>query len=156
MKSRRSSASAGVARRKSGWESGGIFDSERHVHSAADAESGQASARFSPEHFVEQGYGDARSGAADGMTERDGATVDVEFFAIKMKLAITCQYLGGECFVEFDEIEVVEFETVFLFELANRRHGADPHDARIDSGRGGGENSRQRLEMVLLDERLTR
>jgi hypothetical protein len=64
--------------------------------------------RFSLQHFVEQRHRDAGSGAADGMTECDGANVDIEFFAIEMQLAIACQHLGGEGLIEFNEIEVAE------------------------------------------------
>ena len=84
------------------------------------------------------------------MAECDGAAVDVEFLAVEMQLAIAGQDLGGEGFVEFDQIEVGEFEAVFLFHLADGGHGADAHDARIDSGGSRGENSRQRLQIILL------
>src|SRR5208337_5288374 len=115
MKSSRSSASSGVARRNSGSErSGGIFDGQRHAHPAADAKRGQAPACLSLEHFVEQRHRSARSGAADGMAKRDGAAVDVEFLAIEMQLAVARQHLGGEGFIEFDQIEAAEVEAVLL------------------------------------------
>src|ERR1700674_3556244 len=99
-----------------------IFDRQRHTHTAADAERGQAAAHFSLQHFVEQRHRNARSGAADGMAERDSATVDVEFLALEMQLAVACQYLGSECLIEFDQIEVAELEAVFPLHFADGRH----------------------------------
>src|SRR5258708_38775462 len=90
-----------------------FFTRQAHAHPAADAERGQAAARFSLQHFVEQRHRDAGPGAADGMAERNSATVDVESFAIEMQLAIACQHLGGEGFIQFNQIEVAETEAVF-------------------------------------------
>jgi len=86
---------------------------------------------------VEQRHRDAGSGAANGMTEGDRTTVDVEFFAIEMQLAVTCQHLGGEGFIQFDQIEValeerigtiyVDFEDVRLYQQAVERIGDRAH-----------------------------
>jgi hypothetical protein len=61
----------------------------------------------------------------DGMAECDGAAVDVQFLTIEMQLAVARQYLGSECFIQFDQIRVAETETVFLFDFADRRHRPD-------------------------------
>src|SRR6266404_1416332 len=76
----------------------GIFDRQRHAHTAAHAEGGQAAARFALQHCVEQRHRDARPRTANGMAERDGATVDVELLAIEMQLTVAGQHLGGESF----------------------------------------------------------
>src|SRR5207253_3423670 len=86
------------------------------------------------------------------MAECDGATVDVELLAIEMQVAIACQYLGSEGFVQFDQIEVAELEAVFLFHLADGRHRSDAHEARVNSRRCGSKNSRQRFQIILLNE----
>src|SRR6266478_3820152 len=130
----------------------GIFDRQRHAHTAAHAEGGQAAARFALQHFVEQRDRDARSSAADGMAECDGATVDVELLAIEMQLAIARQYLGGEGFIQFDQIEVAELDAVFLFHFADGRHWPYAHEARIHADRSHGENSRPRFQIILLNE----
>ena len=76
---------------------------------------------------MNQRDGDAGTGASDGMAERDRSSVDIELVAIEMKFAVASQHLGGECFVEFDEIEVSEFEAVLCFELSDCWDGADAH-----------------------------
>ena len=92
------------------------------------------------------------TGAADGMAESNRAAIHVERIAIKVKLAIAGQYLRGESFVEFDQVEVGQLQTVFLFHLAQGGDRTDAHDARVDAGRGHRENARQRLKIVLLHE----
>ena len=86
------------------------------------------------------------------MAECDGAAVDIDLVAVKMKLAIAGKDLSGEGFVKLDEIKVFQGEAVFLLHLAERGHGADAHDAGIDADRGKGEDAGERLEIVLLDE----
>ncbi len=105
---------------------------------------------------MEQRHRDPRPGAANRVAERDGPSVDVQFLAIKMQLAIACQHLRGEGLIEFDQLEVSQVEAVFLFHLADRRHRPDAHDARVNSRRCGSKNSRQRFQVILLDEFLAR
>ncbi len=50
---------------------------QRHSHSTANAERRHAPFGFAFQHFVEQSDGDSRSGAANGMSQGDGAAVDV-------------------------------------------------------------------------------
>src|ERR1700676_1634382 len=86
------------------------------------------------------------------MTEGDLTTVDVEFFTIEMQLAVACQHLGGEGFIQFDQIEVAELEAVFLFHFADGWHWPDAHEARVNSRGCCGKNSRQRFQIILLDK----
>src|SRR5271166_765347 len=111
-----------------------VLDGQSHAHASADAEGSKSAAAFAAQQFVEERDGDARAGAPDGVTKSDRSSVDIEAVAIEVKLAVAGQDLGGERFVEFDKIEVGEVERVFLLELAESRDGADPHDARVDSG----------------------
>ena len=103
-----------------------VFDDKGHAHAAADAECGQAAVRVALEHLVQKRDDDARAGAADGVAERDGSAVDVELAAIEVEFAIAGEHLRGKGLVEFDEIEVREFEGVFLFELAEAGTGPMP------------------------------
>ena len=93
--------------------------------------------------------GDARAGAPDRMAESNGPAVDVETVSVEMKFAIAGEHLGGEGFIELDEIEVRELEDVLLLELANGWDWADAHDAWIDSSRSDGHDAGQRLEIIL-------
>ncbi len=78
---------------------------------------------------------DARARAADGMTERDRAAIHVQRIAVEMQLAVAGEHLRGECLVQFDQIEVCQLEAALLLHLAERGHGANAHDARIDPRR---------------------
>src|SRR5690348_456182 len=80
--------------------SGGIFQGEGHAHAAADAESGGAEAGFALAHFVQQGDGDASAGAADGVTEGDGAAIYIQTAAVEVQFAVAGQNLGGKGFIE--------------------------------------------------------
>src|SRR4051794_34693705 len=73
-----------------------------------------------------------------------------------MQLAITCQCLGGESFVEFHHIEIHETQPKFLFQFVNRWHGSDAHDLWIYASRRRAKNSRQRFETVFPYKLLAR
>ena len=49
------------------------------------------------------------------MSERDRAAVAVDMFSIvgQSKAARTREYLGRECFIDFDTVEVVEAQADF-------------------------------------------
>ena len=85
---------------------------------------------------MEQRYRDPGSGASDGMAERDGASVDVEFLSIEMQFPIAGQYLGREGFIEFKQIEIAEFKAMLPLHLMDSRHRANAHQPGIDAGRG--------------------
>ena len=86
------------------------------------------------------------------MAQGDSSAIDVELVAIEVKFAIAGEDLSGEGFVEFYKIEVSECEAVFRFKFADGGNGANSHETRVDSGGCGGENSGERLEIVLLDK----
>ena len=73
------------------------------------------------EHLVQQRHRDPRSGAADGMAERDGTAIDVELVAVEMQFAVAGQNLRGEGFIQLDQFEVGELQAVFSFEFAAAR-----------------------------------
>src|SRR5215472_13145873 len=151
------SASASVAKRKSRIHglspmSDYVFEGERHAHAPAHAKRRNASLGFALQHLVEKRDRDARARATNGMTEREGAAVDVHLATVEMKLTVAGEDLRGEGLVQFDEIEVGQFETVFLLHLVQSRNRANAHDARIDSGGRNRKNAGERLEVVFLGE----
>ena len=91
-------------------------------------------------------------GAADGMAKSNRAAIHIEGIAIKVKLTIAGQYLRGESFVEFDQVEVGQLQIVLLRHLAQGGDRTDAHDARVDAGRCRGQNAGQRLKVVLPHE----
>src|SRR4029077_8547331 len=65
-----------------------IFNRHRNSHPATDAQGGDPVLRFALEHFMQQRDCDSRACAADGMSERNRSTVDVELVVIKVQLSI--------------------------------------------------------------------
>ena len=73
-----------------------------------DAHGGQATAAvgaFEPPH---QGDQEPGSGAAQRVTEGDGAAVGVHDVRVEAEVADACDRLGGERLVELDGVEVVD------------------------------------------------
>src|SRR5258707_451969 len=108
----------------------------------ADAHSGEAVATAAPLQFVEQGGDDARATTAQGMTEGDGAAVDVEFFLVDLQFADTLERLGGEGFVDLDQVKVVDAQTGSLENLARGRDGSQAHVGGIDARDCAGDDAR--------------
>ena len=73
--------------------------------------------------------------ASDWMAEGDRSSIDIEPFAVEVKIAVTSQNLRGKSLVQFDEIEVLQCELVLCFQLPDGRNGADAHDPGIDARR---------------------
>src|SRR5579862_3356263 len=79
-----------------------------------------------------------RVGAADGMAEGDGASVDIEAVAIEIQHAVAGQNLRGERLVQLNESKLVQAEVVLVREFLKRRNWTDAHGFGVDScGRHG-------------------
>ena len=55
-----------------------ILKHPRRAHAAADAHGHQAVADAAPFHFMQQGGGEFRASATEGMTQRDRTTIDID------------------------------------------------------------------------------
>ena len=97
-----------------------IFERESHAHSAADAECRDSLLCVALQHLVQECHRDARSAASDGMSESDRASVDVKAVTVKVEDAIAREHLGGESFVQFNEAELMQAQTVLVLELLER------------------------------------
>jgi hypothetical protein len=84
------------------------------------------------------------------MTERDRAAVGVHLGGIvgQAELAQAGKHLGGEGFIDLDQIEVADLEPQALHQLAGRRHRTDAHDARRHAGRRHAEHAGTRRKAV--------
>src|SRR5919198_4571929 len=91
----------------------------------ADAHGGEAVAMAATRHLVHQRRGQTRAAAAEGMAQRNGATVRVHPGRVKPQLADTGERLRGEGFVELDHVEVVSVEAGALQRLARGRYGSE-------------------------------
>src|SRR4051794_34332918 len=89
------------------WHQSIHFQSDRHSHSPAHTERRQAAPRLPSAHLIKQCDDDAGAGAADGVSQRDGAAVDVQLLAWNRFVTQDGKHLRCECFVQFHEIEIV-------------------------------------------------
>src|ERR1700761_3105962 len=98
--------SYGLGRYSCGFEDGG------HALAAANAHGLEPITGTPSTHFIKQGSEHAHAGGADRMSERDAGAVDVQTVVIVPVPAFEYrENLSSECFVEFDEIDLVERET---------------------------------------------
>ena len=127
--------------KQNGWarleELGALFEAEvRAALAAADTECRQASFRVPALHAVEQRDENARAGSADRVTDRDGATMDVDLVEVPAEFLVDGDRLGREGSVRFDEIQLVDVPASLLETFAGRRDGPGTHDGRVDAGAG--------------------
>src|SRR2546421_6544222 len=87
---------------------------------------------------------DLGTGAAEGVTERDAAAVDVDLRGIELQLADAGDRLRRERFVQLDEIDLIDCQTGSLEGLCCRWNRAESHTAWIDSGYGRSNDPRHR------------
>src|SRR5207244_3060519 len=79
-------------------------------HSTTYAHCHQSVTTPSALHLVQQRRRQLRARAAERMTERDGAAVDIEPTGIDRQLSQACEDLRGERLVQLDEIDLLERE----------------------------------------------
>src|SRR6266478_9984315 len=78
------------------------------AHATADAHSDHAVAGVTALKFADEGGGEFCAGAAEGVTEGDGAAVGIDARGVETGLLDYGKGLRGEGFVEFDDGHVVE------------------------------------------------
>src|SRR5699024_5092016 len=82
-------------------------DDQRIALTTAAAQGGDAAAPASALEFEGEGEDDAGTGSADRVTERHGASVDVDLVLVDAEVLGTGQTDSGECLVDLVEIEGV-------------------------------------------------
>src|SRR5688572_14125015 len=129
------------------------FQPDGAALAAANAERDERAFAVAAMEFLEAGENEARAGRSDRMTEGDGATVHVEDVlghfangpvALEMLLreliglqgAEAGEYLGGEGFVDLDEIGVFEREAEAAFSIGDGEHWSKAHTLRITTSVG--------------------
>src|SRR5271167_4580036 len=85
------------------------FDGERHRVSAAQAQRRDPPLGITARHFVKQRHQDAGAGGTDGMSEGNGAAVDVGLRRVEPEFLDHRQGLHRESFVQLEEVHILEF-----------------------------------------------
>src|SRR5690606_19501083 len=98
------------------------------------------------------GHQQAGAGHAQRVAQGDGAAVGVDPGVVVLDAQLTHdrEALGGEGFVQFDDVDLIDGQALLVQQLAYRRYRADAHDARLDAGGGHAEDPGDRLEAVFL------
>lgn len=98
---------------------------DEHGDSVSSAETCGRHAAFEVEalHLVDEGDEDSCSGAADGVSECDGSAADVDFVFGDFECFEIAEGLCSECFVKFEEVDIVEVEAGFFDDSVNSADG---------------------------------
>src|SRR5215472_8088000 len=80
------------------------------------------------------------------MTKCDRTAVDVQPILVDPEFAITGQYLRGERLVDFDQVDLIDFELRAVEHLVRCRYRSPSHDLRPHAGDSGCANPRHRPE----------
>src|SRR5437660_12165483 len=59
-----------------------------------------------PFQFIKQGHCQTRPGSTQRMSERDRATVDIDFIAVEFERSLARNVLPGKSFIDFHEIQI--------------------------------------------------
>src|SRR5579863_4692088 len=95
---------------------------------ATDAERGDTEVDVAFGHLEEQRDEEACPAGANGMSDCDRTTVDVEAVLRDGELSTDGDRLGCKRFVELEEVDIAEFDPSFLERGAHRGNWAHPHD----------------------------
>src|ERR1700759_5481392 len=97
-----------------------LFDRHRYTLADADAHGGERALAAALFQAVHRGHGKARAAHAQGMAERDGAAIRIDEVGIILdaQLPETGDTLAGKGLIEFDQIEIADFEAEPLHQLA--------------------------------------
>ncbi len=93
---------------------------------------------------MQQRGGQLGAGAPERVAEGDGPAVDVEPRRIDGKLAQAGECLSGECFVELDEVDLIERQAGHLQDLSDCRHRSDAEALGFDTSGRKRDEPRQR------------
>src|SRR5260221_1755490 len=115
---------------------------------AADALRRQGVALALALHQRSRLAGDARTGGAERVPERQGAAVDIGLGEIDAEIADAGERLRGKGFVELDDVDVLHRKAGALQRLLGRRDRTDPHDLGCAAGDGDALDARQNRQLV--------
>src|SRR5690606_41702933 len=99
-----------------------------------DAQRGQALACIAALHLMQQGHQDPTARPANGVSQGDRATIDVDLVQIPAQLAGDGQRLGGESFVGFDQVQFLDLPAGLAQAALGRADRTDAHDRRVHAG----------------------
>ncbi|KAJ6437775.1 NAD(P)-binding domain [Purpureocillium lavendulum] len=110
-----------------------------HAHASADAHGGVADLLAGALELVEQGGDLAGAGAAQGVTEGDGAALGVDLVVGDAELVGGPQALRGKGLVDLVDVDVVAVDAGEVEGLGDGLPGALAHEEGLDADDGGAD-----------------
>src|SRR5690606_33036681 len=104
------------------------------AHAAADAHRDDDVLRLAPLAFHQDVAGQAGTGHAEGMADRDRAAVDVVDVGIDPEGVAAVEALAREGLVELPQVDVVDLLALALEQAGNREDGTDTHLVGLAAG----------------------
>src|SRR4029077_5322184 len=106
--------------------------------------------RFAAQKLVDGSGYQAGAAGSERMAQREGAAVGIYVRRVILDAEVTQdrESLRGEGFVYLDDAHFIEREIGFGQHFSRGRSGAHAHDARGDSGGGGGDDARFGSESI--------
>src|ERR1051326_2261623 len=141
------------------------FQPQRGALAASDAKSDQRSLGFAPVQFFQTRKNQACSSGADRMPKRDSAAVNVQPFAWNLTDRLSQRFasalagfgalddrqsLGGESFVDFNQVRIGGTQTGLRFSLCHREDRTKAHASRIAAGVSVSRKRAKRFEAKAL------
>src|SRR5690606_14008855 len=128
------------------------LDDRRGAHAAAGAHGDQPDRLVPALQLVQHRLEQHRTGRADRMPQRDGATVDIDPVLVVAQVAHHLQRDRGERLVDLPQVHVVDGHPRLLQAFARRRAGRGEHDDRLRARDGPRDDPRPRGQPVRLGE----
>src|SRR6266851_3321321 len=113
---------------------GSDLNSHRHRAATAEAEGSQTAPAAAPAQLVDQCGEYAGAAGADGVAEGDGAAVDVDALPVPIQFFAVGGGLGGEGFVDLDQVKVADLQSREGQHAAHSAGGRGEDVARLNRG----------------------
>src|SRR5580704_7213448 len=110
-----------------------------------DAQRGSASA-----HLMCERYDQPRARASKRMPKCYCAAINVEPFFVDLEIGVAGEDLRGESLVDFEQVDVADFQPGARQCLVRRGDGTPSHDFRTDARDSGRANLRERFQAERL------
>src|SRR4030095_15133159 len=107
-------------------------------------------ATAAPFHFVNECCHEPCAAAAEGVTEGDGAAVDIQFLGIDPELSNASNNLGRKGLVQFDQIDLIDGQAGSFQRFLRGGDRSYTHVVWMNPGGSGRDDSSHRLQFELL------
>src|SRR5271155_2320054 len=105
-----------------------LLDNGRDSLADPDTHRRHAERDSAPAHLMRQRHHQPRPGASQRMAERDRAAVQVEALFVNFEIGVAREHLRGELLVDFEQVDVADFESRTRQRFVRRGYRTPSHD----------------------------